>query len=470
MTTLAHRFRSAAHRADLADLAAPRRYPLLRWFALASAAAILSVLVAAALFLGRFVERTSLERDAEAITQLIRSIVEVEGAQGYFVDGGVDRNGDFAEFLAHLGRLPGVLRANVYGRDRRVLWSSDPALTGERFADNDELEAAFGGTAVVSPGTVGAAADKAEHARLGQPGERFVENYLPVWAPNERKVIGVLEVYRTPVDLFAAIRSSQQRIWWAGLAAAALLYLLLFVIVARAARVIARQQAALVEAERLAITGEMASAVAHGLRNPLASIRSTAELGLEIEPAGEVRDLLGEVVVQADRLEGWIRQFLTTVRAGPQAGSAADVRTAVEECVAEFRPMLKRQAAKIEVVLPADLPRVRFCPVLLGQVFRSILANALEALDGGGRIGISAWAHGRRVSVEFADDGPGMTAAEIKAALSPFATTKPAGLGLGLPLAREALERQGGRLAIRSLPGEGTAIRLTLPAARGAAR
>lgn len=472
MATIPFPFRSAAHRGDLGGLpAAMQPYPFLRWFALVSAAAILFVLLTVSLFLSRFVEDTSLSHDAEGLTQLIRGIVEVEGAKGYFLAGEADGPGDFEEFLVHLAKLPGVLRTNVYSLERVVLWSSDPSLIGRHFPDNRELDEAFAGRAVVSTGRLGSTDDKPEHARLGDPGGRFVENYLPVWSParDERRVIGVIEVYRTPVRLFRAIDENQQRIWWAGLGVATLLYAVLFVIVARAARMMTRQQAALVAAEKLATAGEMASAVAHGLRNPLASIRSTAELGLETGASGEVRELLSEVVTQADRLEGWIRQFLTTAREGSRAAAAADLYATVEECVAQFRPTLDRHAITLTLDLPRDLPPVGFSPVTLRQVLNSVIANALEAMTEEGRLRISALRQRRRVVVvEVADTGPGMTAAEVEAALSPFATTKPAGLGLGLPLARETLERQGGRLEITSQPGAGTRVRLVLPVAPAA--
>ena len=85
----------------------------------------------------------------------------------------------------------------------------------------------------------------------------------------------------------------------------------------------------------------------------------------------------------------------------------------------------------------------------------------------GGRLSIGASASRRRVTIEVGDTGRGMSAAEIAAALSPFATTKPAGLGLGLPLARETVERHGGSAAgSSSRPGAGTVVRLVeLPAA-----
>ena len=108
--------------------------------------------------------------------------------------------------------------------------------------------------------------------------------------------------------------------------------------------------------------------------------------------------------------------------------------------------------------------------MILRQSLSSILANALEAMESGGRLTVAAAGGRGAVVIEVRDTGPGMSGAEIEAALRPFATTKPAGLGLGLPLARETLGRHGGTLELASRPGAGTTARLTLPVARDDSR
>lgn len=472
MATLSHPFRSAAHRADFsaAQGAVPAPFPLLRWFALLSGGAVVFAAVSCSLVLDRIVERASLRQSADGLAEIISGLAEVEGAERLFVPNRRVEPDDIDEFLVHLAKLPGVLRANVYGADRAVLWSTEPALIGRRFPANEELDTALAGLGVASSGQVGQPGDKAEHARLGEPGERYVENYLPVWstaAPDgERRVIGAVEFYRRPVGLLQTIQRTQQRLRWGALAAAALLYLALFAIVARAAQVMARQQAALVAAEKLAVAGEMASAVAHGLRNPLASLRSTAELGQEADDLRTARGLHAEVAGQCDRLEGWIRQFLIVARADAAVQTApADPQAAIVACAAHFVPTLTRRSVVLEVVVTDHLPAVRLSAIVLRQVLNSVLANAAEAVPDGGRLTIVAAALDRWVTIEVQDTGPGMSATEVAAALEPFATTKPAGLGLGLPLAREALERQGGSLQIVSRPGAGTTVRLILPIA-----
>ena len=104
--------------------------------------------------------------------------------------------------------------------------------------------------------------------------------------------------------------------------------------------------------------------------------------------------------------------------------------------------------------------------MILGQLLNSILANAAEASGHGGEVGLRARRTGRdRLLIEVEDQGPGLSGAEIARAFEPFVTSKPSGLGLGLPIARETLERHGGRLAFASTPGAGTTVGLDLPVA-----
>ncbi len=329
----------ALHRSTRAPArpeAAP--FPLLRRFALLSAVAFAVAVGGGARGIAWLIERTSLERDAQVMGEFVNSIVAVEGVAEDFAASRTPRDrdaGEPEEFLVHLAGIPGVLRVNAFGRDRSVVWSTDPSLIGRRFADNPELEEAFEGRHVISSGRVEAAVEKSEHVALGRPGARYVENYLPIWRDPARRdeVVGVLEIYRTPAELFGAIETAAARLAVGAGAVALVLYLGLFALVWRAAAVIRHQQRALVEAERLAIAGEMASAVAHGLRNPLASIRSSAELAADAAERPEVQELLRDIVAQTDRLAGWIRQYLTAAHADPSGRS--ELGPLLETLVAE---------------------------------------------------------------------------------------------------------------------------------------
>ncbi len=176
--------------------------------------------------------------------------------------------------------MPDVIRVKVFEPDGKVAWSSDHRIIGKQYPKNDDLEAAFAGELVVEMAEPTNA--KAEYAFLAE-GTRFVETYVPLWDVNNERVLGVLEVYKTPRTLFAAIASGQQLVWASGVGGGIVLLALLLWIVRNADTIIRRQQGQLVEAEAFATVGEVASAIAHGFRNPLASIRSSAEVSLEID-------------------------------------------------------------------------------------------------------------------------------------------------------------------------------------------
>ena len=443
-----------------------RPFNLVRWFGLVSALAILCLAGASAWFLQRFMTESTLARDAETMMLFVNSIVKDEQAEQYFLGGAhVSPAGDIAEFFVRLGNMPGVLRANAYAPDRSVVWSSDPALAGRLALGNPELEEAFAGEPAVESGRVGRGT-KPEHAGLGPEGTFVVENYLPVWAAaGPRRVVGVVEVYRTPERLEAAIEKGRRLVVLGAAGAGLLLHLALFSLVARAARLIDAQQRELVAARTLAALGEVASAVAHGLRNPLAAIRSAAELALE-GGSEERRRLLGEIIADTDRLEEWVRQYLSYARAEAAGSEALPLGPTLERCLAQVAAQCRRRGVEVVADLPPDLPACAAHPLLLDQVVAGLLANAVEAMPRGGRLRVAAGRAGDgRVLLSVADTGPGMTPAELEQAFQPFRSRKPGGLGLGLPLARQIAHQLGGRLELASAPGAGTEARLLLPAA-----
>jgi signal transduction histidine kinase len=129
-----------------------------------------------------------------------------------------------------------------------------------------------------------------------------------------------------------------------------------------------------------------------------------------------------------------------------------------------IREMEKREiSARID--MSPDLPMAVGDPLLLGRVVHSVLANAVEAVQDGGRIEVAgrAMGGGQRVELTIRDSGPGMTAEQLKRVFTPFYTTKPTGLGLGLALGKRIVERFGGGIAIDSGPGRGTAVSLSMP-------
>jgi C4-dicarboxylate-specific signal transduction histidine kinase len=279
-------------------------------------------------------------------------------------------------------------------------------------------------------------------------------------------VQAVIEFYKNPKALVAALQQLRLYIALGAAASGALLFGALFWLVRRADQTIRRQQRQLVDNETLTVIGEMSTAVAHGIRNPLASIRSSAEL-IPDGDLSQAREAAQDIVAQSDRLEVWVRELLAYARPLDEASAPVTWQPLVTRCLQDFERELRRRGIRSQAVLPEDLPAVRGNALLLGQVLSSLLANAIEALERDGQITVRGdWARGQsQVTLSIEDSGPGMTPAQLGRAGKPFHTTKPRGLGVGLALARRVVERFGGSLEIDSSPGRGTSVRLHMPVA-----
>lgn len=223
------------------------------------------------------------------------------------------------------------------------------------------------------------------------------------------------------------------------------------------------QRQRLVETESLAAVGEMAGAVAHAIRNPLSAIRTSAELALDSDSALS-REQAEDITAEVDLMEQSVRELLTYSRPPSTIVESVElnaiIRKSLTACMREI------SARGIEVVLRLDdhLPAVKGDVALLGQVFSSLIANALDAMTRAGRLTVISQtaADGAWVDIRITDTGSGIPPVDFEKIFRPFHTTKAKGLGLGLPLARRIIERLGGTIAISSKPGAGTTVHMKL--------
>jgi len=442
-----------------------RPFRLTAWFALVSFICIAAVSIVSSVLLSRFLSDNLLRHDAETMMEVVQGLVEIQGPGAYFMAAATaDGDRQLEEFFAHISRLPDVLRANIYARDQRVLWSSDPALIGRRLGLNPELEEALAGVVMIESGAVGVDDIKPEHAKIRNSAPRYVESYLPVRSPADEAVIGVVELYRAPTSLFVAIDRGIRLIWLSAISAGALLYIALFGLVHRADRLLKEQRERLLEAETFAVVGEMTGAIAHGIRNPLASIRSSAEL-LQEESSAAARNAAQDVMSEVDRLSEWVRQLLTYSDRKPGHLQAVDLPAVMQSCLEGFARECERRGVTVDYEANGGVPQVRGEPVRLQHILNSVIANALEAMPKGGTLQVRiANAGSDRVSLVVRDTGVGVSERDLRRAFAPFFTTKRKGLGLGLPLVKRIVSRFGGSVALTSVAGVGSAVEIELPA------
>lgn len=303
---------------------------------------------------------------------------------------------------------------------------------------------------------------------MGLPADvsEFIEFYIPIWSDDRSYVMGAVEVYKSPSSLFSTIH---QLVWlaWAGAAlAGCVLFSALLGVVLYSTRILRRQELRLIETERLAVVGEMASAVAHGLRNPLAAIRSCAELVSEEDLDPGSKRTIHDIIDQVDRLEAWIRSFLIRTRSTQEtATEVAHVDIIIQRCLQGFESQLQKRGITVEVEDGEASPVAAASTPELEQVLNTILSNAVEAMKDGGSLKI-CWNSlpGGRIAICVADSGPGMTEEQIRNVFVPFHTSKASGLGVGLALGRRIAERLGGTLDLKNGTARGVEVTLTLPA------
>jgi signal transduction histidine kinase len=225
-----------------------------------------------------------------------------------------------------------------------------------------------------------------------------------------------------------------------------------------------RTQAQLVESEKLASVGQMAAAVAHGLRNPLASLRASAQLAMRHPDTPAARASLAAIVEEVDRLDKRVAHLLTFSRPAPTHQMRERLGVLVDGAIAPLRTLLADRRVALEVTIPETLPEVQVDPMKVETAILEIVSNALDAMPNGGELRLDGGLDDGRVVLAIRDTGRGIPAEALPNVCEPFFTTRAEGTGLGLAIARRFVEQNGGRLEIASTPGEGTTVRLAFPA------
>lgn len=228
-------------------------------------------------------------------------------------------------------------------------------------------------------------------------------------------------------------------------------------------------QERLLQAERLAAAGELSAYVAHNIRNPLASIRSTAQAALkESQQSAEVRLMLQGVVESVDRLNQWVRHFLFALKPITPTLASVDLNRAIAQALDVVRPTIEGKQITVALSLAEALPLVSLDEGYFEQAIIALFTNACEATPPDGRIGIATRlvCDGQEptgVAVELTDDGEGIPPEMLQKVLTPYFTTKSDGVGLGLTMAQKVTNAHGGSLTVSNRPEGGAAVRILLP-------
>ncbi len=235
------------------------------------------------------------------------------------------------------------------------------------------------------------------------------------------------------------------------------------------ARDLAASRDAQIAAERQAALGALVPVVAHNIRNPLASIRATAQLLDARESAEELLETRQAIIDSVDQLERWVRTLLSYLHPLQPRRQTMRLGRVLDGACALIHPRLQQRGLRLE---RTGRDRDRECPVdpdLLEQALYGLLNNAVEASPEGAVItlGLDGAPGGDAAVVFIEDRGPGMSFEPRPTDLGPGPTTKPYGTGLGIPFAFKVVQAHGGDLSFQRGEAGGTRVTVTLPAASG---
>jgi signal transduction histidine kinase len=231
--------------------------------------------------------------------------------------------------------------------------------------------------------------------------------------------------------------------------------------------------------DRLAALGEMAAAIAHEVKNPLAGIEVMAGLlRRRIPDVPDAQSLLNDIINEAKIANAIVLEVLEFVRPIRLQVERTSIAQVLHDAVTMAERKVSRGGVNVTMNIQEQLPLIQADHHQLCQLFSNLLINGLEALGGAGTIAITA---GQGVEyqepiampgvrdpaatlvVDVVDDGPGVPPEIAERVFNPFFTTKPQGSGLGLAIVRKIVDAHDGHIDLATAPGQGTRFRVTLP-------
>jgi two-component system, NtrC family, sensor histidine kinase HydH len=223
--------------------------------------------------------------------------------------------------------------------------------------------------------------------------------------------------------------------------------------------------------ERLAALGQLTAGLAHELRNPLGTMKTSAELltrSVAKENPGSkeiAQEMAAYISTEVDRTNSLITRFLDFARPQHLRLEPGDISALLDQAVASFYRERPATLAGIEIYknYSPGIPSVKFDAELLERVFSNLILNAAQASPPGGVVTIKTQRLDDKVDVAIIDRGTGIEAKDLESVFNPFFTTKPDGVGLGLAICSKIVDEHGGHITVESSAGEGSVFHVILP-------
>lgn len=456
------------------DIPSPRKL-----FATVSLLMIVAMLAVAGVTLAAFFRQTVLEREAGLVRDLVNALVSEHAVapvdlSDYNEPASRDR---LDRSFGPLRGLQDVQKIKVFNRDHTIIWSDDQQLIGtQRTAHLDHLLAALRGEvkAVFNPGIAASTIFD-----FGAPRPQNIEFYVPLYVPKAnggRDVEGALALYRSPErlneDLWRGMTLLGFIVGGTCLLLFAALYWL-FSIVHSKQQSIERQftklsadQNRLVQIEKMSAMGELVGQIAHQLNNPLIGVLNMTQLAeREADNPERVRELLAEVRKAGAECRDIIQRILRLNRSASSDPQLVNVAELIRDTI-KFCHLGIHLDQPVNFICHAEDVTLFVDPVLVRHAIFNLIQNAVLAAPGSPiDVELSAEASDDvpGVGISVTDQGPGLSDEALRKIFTPFFTTRANGTGLGLPVARQIVMKQGGHVHGDNALGGGARFHIWLP-------
>lgn len=221
--------------------------------------------------------------------------------------------------------------------------------------------------------------------------------------------------------------------------------------------------------EHLKFAGALASGVVHDLRNPLSSLRLDVQMlhkeAAKDAPAqhGRLQSLSERIRKTSDRIDSVLGEFLYVSTPSPARTEPVELNSCVKDCLMLLEPRFETTGVTMRIELADGQLELIANALDVKRALINVLTNAQQASPAGGTVTVKTCRTDNLATVEVSDQGPGIPVADRNRVFEMFVSMRPGGTGLGLALAKDAVERSGGSLSVEDNPGGGAKFRISLP-------
>jgi two-component system, NtrC family, sensor histidine kinase HydH len=224
-------------------------------------------------------------------------------------------------------------------------------------------------------------------------------------------------------------------------------------------------EAAVRRSERLAALGQLSAGLAHELRNPLGTMKTSAEMLMKNVPADNAvaREMAGFISSEVDRTNSLVTRFLDFARPLAIRPEKTDLAQVIDQAVSD----IEKHSPPLDVAIyknySPEIPPFMLDGQLMERVVYNLLLNAAQVSPPKGSVTVKTRQVGDMVEVAVIDRGSGIDPKHMESIFNPFFTTKSSGVGLGLAIVSKIVDEHGGSISVKSEPGEGSIFRVYVP-------